>query len=616
MAILKCKICGGDLEINEALSVYECQHCGVRQTIPAVDDEDKVKLYNRANSLRLKCEFDKAAGVYETIVSRFPDEAEAYWGLVLCKYGIEYVEDSNGSRIPTCHRTLPVSVMEDSDFDLSCTNADIEAKIVYREEAKVIDAIQKKILEIAAAESPYDVFICYKERDDSTSQRTEDSNIAQDIYTELTQQGYRVFYARITLRELAGSEYEPYIYAALSSAKVMVAIGTKFAYYDAVWVKNEWSRFISMMHEDNSKILIPCYKNMDAYDIPKEFRNMQALDIGDLTFLDSLKANIKRIISKGSHQETIIKEAAATNKRESISNYLKRISMFLEDRNIASANEYCEKILDLDPENGDAYFYKFMLDAGVTDMNRICDLQIPLNNYPSFIKALRFGNDEQVAFLRECENRVFLNYCEKTYGELLAFSQTASTAEDWVAIANGLSNLGDFKDSQALVKKASEKIESLNKQAQLKEQIANLEEEINCTNYIGDSIEPRILPFIFKNRVMRIIFIIIATIWGCFFAVLCSDDYTFFDFLGEVLRETIGGDPGGIFVLVTSLSVPGVLAAGVIEVIVRGIITIKNNIIEKGEAEDKSRKLKLDKLALDKDLRNEEETYKSILFKS
>jgi hypothetical protein len=77
---------------------------------------------------------------------------------------------------------------------------------------------------------------------------------------------------------------------------------------------------------------------MDAYDIPKEFRNMQALDIGDLTFLDSLKANIKRIISKGSHQETIIKEAAATNKRESISNYLKRISMFLEDRNIASAN--------------------------------------------------------------------------------------------------------------------------------------------------------------------------------------------------------------------------------------------------------------------------------------
>ena len=54
-------------------------------------------------------------------------------------------------------------VVADEDFQQACENADISAKAIYREEAKAIDGIQKKILEIAATEEPYDIFICYKE---------------------------------------------------------------------------------------------------------------------------------------------------------------------------------------------------------------------------------------------------------------------------------------------------------------------------------------------------------------------------------------------------------------------------------------------------------------------
>ena len=50
-------------------------------------------LFNRANTLRIKSEFDKAEKLYEKILQVKSDEAEAYWGLILCKYGIEYVED-------------------------------------------------------------------------------------------------------------------------------------------------------------------------------------------------------------------------------------------------------------------------------------------------------------------------------------------------------------------------------------------------------------------------------------------------------------------------------------------------------------------------------------------
>ena len=238
MAVIKCKMCGGDLALTEGQSVAECEYCGSRQTVPAADNEKKLTLFARANRLRFACEFDKAAGIYESIVADFQEEAEAYWGLVLCKYGIEYVDDpATGKKIPTCHRSSFDSVMEDGNFEQALENADGAARKVYREEAKQLEEIRKGIISVSANEEPYDIFICYKETDEQ-GDRTLDSVLAQDLYDALTEKEYRVFFARITLEEKLGQEYEPYIFAALNSAKVMLAVGTDYEYYNAVWVKN------------------------------------------------------------------------------------------------------------------------------------------------------------------------------------------------------------------------------------------------------------------------------------------------------------------------------------------------------------------------------------------
>ena len=70
MAIIKCKMCGGDLNITEGLSVVECEYCGSRQTIPTADNEKKMTLFNRANRLRLNNEFDKAVAALENQVQK------------------------------------------------------------------------------------------------------------------------------------------------------------------------------------------------------------------------------------------------------------------------------------------------------------------------------------------------------------------------------------------------------------------------------------------------------------------------------------------------------------------------------------------------------------------
>ena len=118
-------MCGGNLELTEGSSVATCEYCGTTQTVPSADNEKKINLFSRANRLRAACEFDKAFGIYEAIVADFPEEAEAYWGLVLCKYGIEYVDDpKTGKKIPTCHRSSFESVMDDVNFEQVLENSD------------------------------------------------------------------------------------------------------------------------------------------------------------------------------------------------------------------------------------------------------------------------------------------------------------------------------------------------------------------------------------------------------------------------------------------------------------------------------------------------------------
>ena len=113
-----------------------CEYCGTQQTVPKQDNEKKLTLFARANRLRFACEFDKAAGVYESIVAEFPEEAEAYWGLVLCKYGIEYVDDpATHKKVPTVNRAQFTSVFADEDYKSAIANADTYQKTVYEEEA-------------------------------------------------------------------------------------------------------------------------------------------------------------------------------------------------------------------------------------------------------------------------------------------------------------------------------------------------------------------------------------------------------------------------------------------------------------------------------------------------
>lgn len=347
------------------LSPYQrcgtCEYCGSTMTLPKVDDEQRAAAFNRGNHFRRIGEFDKALMVYERILQEDDTDAEAHWCCALCRFGIEYVKDpASGAYVPTCHRASFDSFLEDVDYLAALQYADPVARRQYEQDGTQIAEVQRGVLKISRQEEPFDVFLCYKESDDR-GQRTVDSTLAQEIYYELTEQGYRVFFARITLEDKAGQEYEPYIFAALHSARVMVVVGTKPEYLNAVWVKNEWSRYLALMKDDRKRLLIPCYRDMDPYDLPEQLSVLQSYDMSRIGFLQDLIRGIDKVLEgdkKSEDKETVIVQGEGG---ANLTALLKRGFMSLEDQAWDKANAFFEQALNMDAECAEAFLGQLLV---------------------------------------------------------------------------------------------------------------------------------------------------------------------------------------------------------------------------------------------------------------
>ena len=488
MTIFKCKMCGGTLEFNPGDTVAVCDSCGTKQTLPKLDDDRRANLYDRANHFRRSNEYDKAMGIYEQILAEDNTDAEAYWSLVLCRYGIEYVEDpATHRRVPTVNRAQFTSIFDDDNYKSALHYADTAQREVYESEAKAINEIQKGILAISQKEQPFDVFICYKETD-ASGRRTPDSVLANDLYHQLTQEGFKVFFARITLEDKLGTAYEPYIFAALNSAKVMVVLGTKPEYFNAVWVKNEWSRYLALVkNSGGKKMLIPAYKDMDPYDLPEEFSHLQAQDMGKLGFMQDLIRGIKKIISADAPKAAAKETVVVSGGNAAVEPLLKRAFMFLEDGNWQEADTYCEKVLDIEPENAQAYLGKLMAELQVHTQEGLIDCKTPFDGSDNYRKAIRFGVESLQQMLTSTVDGINARNEENRRAGIYQNAQSkmavAQAEGDYTAAALLFESISEYRDAAALGEECRDKAETARKDAILTAGNAALEKAKKISDY-------------------------------------------------------------------------------------------------------------------------------------
>ena len=475
-----CRMCGAEIMILSNQSYGTCEFCGSTMAFPCTDSEQRLNLYNRANHYLAQNEYDRAAAMFERIIEMDNNSADAFWGLALAKYGIEYVVDpKTQKRLPTLHRVQTTLFINDTSYKETIKKThDEKTKEIYQNEAIRISGIQKNILAISAKEAPYDIFICYKETDEY-GERTIDSTMAQELYEMLTESHYKVFFARISLEDKLGREYAPYIYAALSSAKVMLVVGTSAQNFTSTWVKNEWSRYLDFIKTDKNKILIPCYKGMDPYEMPEELSLLQGQDMGKI----GAQQDILRVVrNKLSEDKRNNRAQAITVKKEgpNVDNLMNRAFLFIEAENYDEGSKYIERVLLQNPSYAPAYIGKLLITYGLKTVHDLESLDDFFEGDSDWKQALKCATKEQ----KQEYNKISAAGREKRYDkhysraiQLKAELINAKCIDEvqWKKVGDMFASLGQFKDCKEQRQDCIKSLDALKKEK--REEAKRIEEE-------------------------------------------------------------------------------------------------------------------------------------------
>lgn len=145
MATLKCKYCGGNVEQFPGNALGICCACGSKMTLPRVDDEHRASAHNFGNYLRRNGNFEKALAAYQRILQEDPEDAEASWCSVLCRYRIQYERTGeDGPWRPKSNLKEPGSIFQDGDYLAALANSEGAVHLQYEKEAANIAKLWKK----------------------------------------------------------------------------------------------------------------------------------------------------------------------------------------------------------------------------------------------------------------------------------------------------------------------------------------------------------------------------------------------------------------------------------------------------------------------------------------
>ena len=115
---------------------------------------------------------------------------------------------------------------------------------------------------------------------------------------------------------------------------------------------------------------------------------------GDIIKIDITSRSIEVEVS----EEELVSETVTPAPAESATApLLKRVEIFLEDENWAKADEYCEKVLDLEPENGKAYLGKLLAEMKLRNSAALKEQTKSFEDRDNCQKALRYGDETVVS---------------------------------------------------------------------------------------------------------------------------------------------------------------------------------------------------------------------------
>ena len=390
---MHCRRCGMKFAFPASEAVFACPACDALHDRPLGQQETFAGL-DRANDKRADGDYAEALQAYQDVLQRVPKSHEALWGLVLCKYGVRYVDDpASRRRMPTLHFLQRKSILSDEDFRRACQYAPEEIAAQYREDAAYIEQVHQALMQGAEEFPDCDVFLCYKGSAPVGKGMAKEYEHAFKLYMHLEKQGFRVFFAHETLKMAAGAKYEAGIFRALHSAKVMLVICSDPANLSTAWVHSEWSRFLKRFYDGENCRLIPLlYDNCDAYRLPQELQRLQCISMSDPDAFEILRENLRKYVPAAAPAPA---PAPTQPADAAVAEELLTIEYALTNGRWADAGKWAEALIRKHPRCSQAYFMKLLAKMKIAAPEMLGQCLEPFEEDGDWKWAVRVASDAE-----------------------------------------------------------------------------------------------------------------------------------------------------------------------------------------------------------------------------
>ena len=465
--------------------------CNLRRNLyDAVNDEyiSSVKVKDCCVELKKYIHDDFAANFYEIAVGNNVKQ--------LTKHIRKINVDKHYDEIESLIRFLIKSIQHEYLLELNnlVERAYKQRDLVLFEKYSTEISIEAQKVENGVYETkmPRDVFVAYSSKDlDSVS----------DLVETLEEQGLRCFVSVRNLRHGKGSveNYENLLHEAMDHCKSFVfvsSMNSRNFSCDALtkeipYIQEKDIENAPAEYKNNYSPMPHSFKKPRVEYRIEESRGYNAADAISNEFFDGYE----RVYSPSEVAERVAKQLVAMPAKKAQENkatpivapvvmpasdgvtkiepLLKRARIFLEDGEWENAENYCEKALDIDPENAQAYIIKLMLDLSVRTEEELTNCAHPFNDNGNFRKAVRFG-DEKTAqtlhgYIKTINDRNDTDRKNKIYHQARQLMSANNEQSYKNAIAT-FESISGWRDSE-------DKIE------QCKQGIIKLEEDLKDAKY-------------------------------------------------------------------------------------------------------------------------------------
>ena len=154
-----------------------------------------------------------------------------------------------------------------------------------------------------------------------------------------------------------------------------------------------------------------------------------------------------------------------------VESLMKRGHLFLEDLDWKQANEYFDRVLDIDPEYAPAYMGKLCAKLKVGSEESLGNHEKPIAEQKHFQKALRFANEEYKAKIEGYDEKIRERLRQEQYDQLVQTKNNASTEDQCVDLARQFRAMNGYKDAAELAKECERQRLKLKEQREEQERI-------------------------------------------------------------------------------------------------------------------------------------------------